>query len=48
MVRAQIWRPRRQLARDAARRMIRLVWSDFDRPTVTVSRLRRFLRREAG
>ena len=29
-------------------RMIRLVWSDFDRPKVTVSRLQRFLRREAG
>ena len=29
-------------------RMIRLVWSDFERPTVTISRLQRFLRREAG
>ena len=29
-------------------RMIRLVWSDFDRPRLTIARLQRFLRREAG
>lgn len=29
-------------------RMIRLVWSDYDRPRVTVARLERYLRRRAG